>query len=201
MKIITIPHPTLRTVSTPVAHVDKKLKDFVVELKDTLAQKKNPKGVGLAAPQVDTKWRIFATQLSPSGSAEDDTGAQLKIYINPEIVEHSADQVFGPTKNDTTLEGCLSIPGIYGPVPRWKKIVLRYDEVVDDRLQERTAEFSEFAARVVQHEYDHLNGVLFIDYSAEYDLPLYQEDPRTEKLVEINDEMIAALLEKSRGNR
>lgn len=199
MKIISIPHPTLRTKAVAVATVDKKLKNFLSDLQKTLATKKNPKGVGLAAPQVDVKWRIFVTQLSADGKRESESDEPVvpRIFINPEIVDHSSHQTYGPSKEDATLEGCLSIPGIYGPVPRWQKVTLRYDEVINDELRERTAEFQDFAARVVQHEYDHLNGVLFIDYSAEYDLPLYREDPKTEKLQEINDEMIAALIQKS----
>lgn len=198
MKIITIPHPTLRTKATPVITVDKKLKDFVTQLEQTLAAKDNPKGVGLAAPQVNTKWRIFVTQLPIQENAEDQY-QKIRVFINPEIVDHSSLQVYGPPRHggDSTLEGCLSIPGIYGPVPRWEKITLRYDEIVGDELHSKTNEFTDFDARVIQHEHDHLDGILFIDYSAEYGLPLYQEDPQSEKLVEISEEMVAALLQKS----
>ena len=197
MKIVTIPHPSLRTPASPVTLVDKKLKNFVVELQQILAEKDHPKGVGLAAPQVDVKWRIFATQLSASSDQDAENDYQLRAFINPEIVDHSTHQIYGPNPDDTTLEGCLSIPGIYGPVPRWEKITLRYDEIVGDELQERIAEFRDFAARVIQHEHDHLNGILFIDYVAEYGLPLYQEHPRTKKLIEITQEMVSALLQKS----
>src|SRR5258708_4304609 len=187
MKIITVPHPTLRTIAQPVTTIDKKLKNFVNDLETTLAKKDNPKGVGLAAPQVDVKWRIFTTELAAQGDRSDEQNpAILRAFINPEITDTSKGKVLGPTKKKQTLEGCLSIPGLYGPVPRWAKITLKYQVIQGDKLVIKREVFQDFAARVVQHELDHLNGVLFIDYSLTENLPLYKEDPETEELVEID---------------
>jgi peptide deformylase len=197
MKIITIPHPTLRAKATPVTKVDKKLKDFVRDLEKTLAEKRNPRGVGIAAPQVDVKLRAFTTQMPVTTADETEEFDPLHTYINPEIIDHSTTLSHSTRRGDTTLEGCLSIPQIWGPVPRWKKVTIRYDKIIGDELKEHIATFTDFQAAVIQHECDHLDGVLFIDYAAEYDLPLYQENTRTGKLIEISDEMVAALLHKS----
>lgn len=194
MKIITVPHPTLRTTAAPVTVVDRKLKAFISNLEDTLFKKTNPKGVGLAAPQVDVKWRIFVTQLTPDGGRESNEElAKLRAFINPEIIQHGNKKVLGPQKGKPTLEGCLSIPGLYGPVPRWEKITLKYYVIEDEKLVAKTESFDDFAARVVQHEVDHLNGVLFIDYTLQEDLPLYAENEEGE-LEEIEREFVKALV-------
>jgi peptide deformylase len=74
---------------------------------------------------------------------------------------------------EADLEGCLSIPGIYGPVPRWSWIELEYQLVQDGELVTKTERFTDFTARIIQHEYDHLQGVLFTDHILEYGLPAY----------------------------
>jgi len=206
MKIITVPHPTLRIPAQPVTKVDKKLKIFVKDLEETLKRKNNPRGVGLAAPQVDIKWRIFVTQLPPINSQHDQSGdrpeadepTELRVFINPEITEHSEAMTLGPDKKEPILEGCLSVPGIWGPVPRWEWVTLTYQSIVNEELVARTEKFQDFAARVVQHEHDHLNGVLFIDYSLEYELPLYKENPKNEKLYEIEAELLPAFVAQTR---
>ncbi len=188
MKILTIPHPTLRTVAEPVTVVDKKLKLLIKGLTETLVAKKDPPGVGLAAPQVDAKRRLFATYL-PISEVED-APQILRVIINPVLKDAADKAVFGPKKNEQRLEGCLSIPRIYGPVPRWEWVEYEFQELVGDVLENRYERFSDFDARVMQHEYDHLDGILFTDYSLKYDLPILQEDPVTEKLEEIDKSML-----------
>ena len=100
MKIITIPHPTLRETAKAVTAVDKKFRKFVSELESTLNKTKNPKGVGLAATQVDSLYRVFATHFDK----------QLRSFINPEIIKRSDELVLGPPDKEPYLEGCLSIP-------------------------------------------------------------------------------------------
>lgn len=177
MKIITIPHPTLREKAKAVVTVDKKLKRFIADLEKTLIEAKNPQGVGLAATQVDAHQRIFSTNLD----------RQLRSFINPEIITHSEQLVFGPDGKDDYLEGCLSIPGVYGPVPRYQWLELRYQAISNNNtLITHQEKFHDFNARVVQHELDHLNGVLFIDYTLKLELPLYQENKSTKKLEAID---------------
>jgi peptide deformylase len=198
VKIITVPHPTLRTKAQPVNKVDKKLQQFLSELGATLKNTRKPRGVGLAAPQVNKKWRIFTTFLEAAAGQP----AQLRAFINPRITDHSDKLTFGPDPKEPRLEGCLSIPGIYGAVPRWQWVELAYDEINQDdaspnqpygELIERRDHFADFAARVMLHEFDHLEGILFTDYSLKYDLPVYQENTKTKQFEEIEMEILQHL--------
>lgn len=189
MKIITVPHPTLRAKATPVQEVDQKLRALVKNLNYTLSVQKNPRGVGLAANQIDVLKRVFATNISEN----DQVPPQLKIFINPVIVEHSRGLILGPNAEDEILEGCLSIPALYGPVPRYSWIQLEYQVVEEDKLRPATKKFTDFEARVIQHELDHLDGILFTDYSLEYDLPVYRENHRTQKFEEIDKRILEAI--------
>lgn len=194
MKIVTVPHPALREPAQPIITVDKKLLKFVEELQRTLDKKKNPPGVGLAAPQVATNMRIFTTKLAPF-TEEDDYNprdlnlAEIRYYINPQVIDHSSELVLGVDEEEPDLEGCLSIPGIYGPVPRWEWIEIEYQQVQEQELITHRERFADFYARVVQHEIDHLDGILFTDYLKKYDLPVYQTD-RRDNLVEIDPRII-----------
>lgn len=177
LPIVTVPHPSLRQPAKAVKRVDSKLVKLVKDVSDTLRHKQKPAGVGLAAPQVNKGKRLFAMNLPPTDNPEGPE--ELTVYINPEIVTHAEDQSFGPDPDHPTLEGCLSIPGLYGPVPRWPWIEVRYQELIkNELLVEKTARFEWFPARVFQHELDHLNGVLFTDYSLKFELPVYQENRR-----------------------
>lgn len=179
MRIITVPHPTLRVTAEAVESVTSELITFINNLEKTLQKTSNPKGVGLAATQVNKKLRIFS--LAVEG---------IQTLINPRIVATSPRQTLGKQSDEPTLEGCLSIPKIYGPVPRWEWVELEYQELVGETLVDRSSHFSDFAARVAQHELDHLNGVLFTDYALEYELPVYQENAKTKQLEEIDHTLI-----------
>lgn len=118
-------------------------------------------GVGLAAPQIGQSIRLFIVDASPFAEDEDgdsDENAQLKdfkkVFINPYIVEEEGEE--WPFE-----EGCLSIPNIREEVVRQEKIVLQYQ---DENFVEHEEEFTGFAARVIQHEHDHLDGILFTDH-------------------------------------
>lgn len=164
-KIIEIPHESLRATAKPVTKVDKKLIKFISELEETLVKKRNPRGVGLAATQVDVLLRVFCLNIS-----------RPKIYINPEIIKTSAQKTLGPKEDDPIMEGCLSMPQIYGPVPRWEWVEVSYQTISENKkLETHTERLHAFEARVFQHELDHLNGILFTDHSLEYDLPVYKE--------------------------
>jgi peptide deformylase len=105
-------------------------------------------------------------------------------------VGHSPKLELGGTENDTPLEGCLSIPGIWGPVPRYSWIEIGFETPEKGTLVTKKQRFEAFPARLVQHELDHLDGILFTDYSLKYDLPLYTDNPTTGKLDEIEDRSI-----------
>jgi peptide deformylase len=144
LSIIPHPHPTLRVCSRSVRKVDAQLKRIVSEMLDLMYQ---AEGVGLAANQVNLPLRIFVA--NPSGNRED--GEEL-VLINPEIQS--------PKGNETAQEGCLSLPGIYGNVKRPKTIKVSAYDLRGNSIER---EVDGFLARVIQHENDHLNGVMFFD--------------------------------------
>ena len=117
-------------------------------------------GVGLAAPQIGHSIRLFIVDASPFAEDEDGKPTEdahlkdfKKVFINPYIVEEEGEE--WPFE-----EGCLSIPNIREEVKRQPKIVLQYQ---DENFVEHEEEFEGFAARVIQHEHDHLDGILFTD--------------------------------------
>lgn len=111
-------------------------------------------GIGLAAPQVGLDQRIFVIDLDHV--SDEDTPefkGFKKVFINAQIIERDGDI-------EMIEEGCLSIPGIHEKVPRESKITIKY---LDENLEEKVEEYSDFFARVIQHEYDHIEGILFVD--------------------------------------
>lgn len=180
MKIITIPHPTLRQTAEAVQSVNPDFLRFLSEMKSVLLHTTDPKGVGLAAPQVDVLYRVFLTLID-----DENPRAVPQEFINPVITKHSNDHTFGPDPENPRLEGCLSMPGLYGPVPRWEWVEVEYQALRDNTLIEKKGRFDGFHARVIQHEIDHLDGILFTDYSLRYDLPVYVE--KKKDLVEITN--------------
>jgi len=110
-------------------------------------------GVGLAAPQIGLSIRLLVIDLAPFKEEDPELGAFKVAMINPEIIERSAEEV-------SAEEGCLSIPGIHEAVKRAVKIRIKY---LDADFNEHLEEFEGYKARVVQHEYDHLEGHLFTD--------------------------------------
>jgi peptide deformylase len=143
--IVKYGDPVLREVSQPVTEVNQEIKSLVSDMKDTL---NHAQGLGLAAVQVGELKRIFIVDLSAI-----DINATLRVFINPEVVE-SRGQI-------ELEEGCLSFPGIYQSCtrPAWVKIKALD---LDGRPFEMEAEG--VTARAILHEYDHLEGKLFIDY-------------------------------------
>lgn len=155
MQILTTPHPFLKQTAKAVASWDKKTAKEVKEMEAILKKATNPKGVGLAATQVGLDKRIFILL--------DETGQKTRVFVNPQIVAQSKKMLTSvyPKKKDRWLEGCLSIPRIWGFVNRHFSISLQYQ--LPDSLQTVTGEFSDVEAAYVQHEVDHLNGILFTD--------------------------------------
>lgn len=144
MQIIQYPHPTLRHKSKPLRRVDDELRGIVREMFKLMYE---ARGVGLAANQVDLPLRLFVVNLK----ADPAEGEEL-VFINPVISN--------PKGLDESEEGCLSLPGLYGQVRRPKQV--RINAYTIDG-QEISADATGLFARVVQHEYDHLDGVLFTD--------------------------------------
>lgn len=197
LKIITIPDPRLRETSKKIMAITPQVTAFIKALNLTLEGKKDPPGVGLSAIQVGKPLRIFSTFL-PHGNVKRRADLNRKkliitTFINPEIVAVSRKRVLADPpyarrakRHAPILEGCLSIPGLYGPVWRHEWVDLRYYDLqaTSHALRERRERFSDFTARVIQHEMDHLNGVLFVDRSIKDKLPIYEE--RNGKMVQIS---------------
>ncbi len=198
MTIVNAPHPALRTEAKPVTEVNESITHFIQKLGKTLVDN-SKRGIGLAAPQVAKEFRVFVTYVADdnhAGSKDESKSAHTKrvqTYINPVIIAAPGSPELGGTKTETPLEGCLSIPGVFGPVPRYQQITLEYQQIENDKLITRQDNFSDFPARLIQHELDHLDGILFTDYSLEYDLPVYAENTAGE-LEKIKDRSVLEAL-------
>jgi len=144
VQIVKYPHPTLRHKSKPLLRVDGELKRIVREMFDMMYKQK---GIGLAANQVDLPYRFFILNLEA-----DPTKAQEFVFINPVISRRR-----GSAEGE---EGCLSFPEIYAPVKRSEKILISAYNLAGEQV---SYELNGLFARAAQHEYDHLDGVLFID--------------------------------------
>ena len=145
MQILTYPHPTLRRVSKPLRRVDADLRKTIREMFDLMYQ---AKGIGLAANQVDLPLRLFVVNLA----AKPDEGEEI-VFINPVI-----SRPHGGTEE--AEEGCLSLPGLYGHVVRPKQVRINAYSLQGEEIQ---TDATGLLARCVQHEFDHLDGVLFTD--------------------------------------
>jgi peptide deformylase len=158
-KIISVKDPRLREKSKNVFEIDKKVRSVIQDLKDTLNIQKDPIGVGLAAPQIGKNLRIFAVKPKDVAS----------IIINPQIlfVEKNKTEV----KEEKLMEGCLSLPNYYGPLKRPGLTKLNY---LDENGNKITKVFQGFDSQIIQHEIDHLEGILFIDRLLEQKKPLYE---------------------------
>lgn len=183
--LVTIPNSILSTPTKQVKVIDKKVRQIIGKLKETLINTDNPKGVGLAAPQIGIPIRIFITRPIPS--------SPIDVFINPEITWKSAEisEIVRPKdgkpslKKEKKLEGCLSIPNVWAHLKRPAKVKLRYLDI-NGRVQEK--EFDGFMATIVQHETDHLSGILFTQKVLEQKEKFYRiekGEKGEEKLVEI----------------
>jgi peptide deformylase len=182
--IVTAPNPVLTKAAKRVEKIDRKILDLVAFMKKTLIHTNNPKGVGLAAPQIGISLQIFITRPKDT--------SPIETYLNPEIIWKSADvaeiQRDSESKSkakEKKLEGCLSIPNVWGYLKRPSKVRLRYMDI-KGQIQEK--EFSGFEATIIQHETDHLNGILYTMRVLEQKQKLYEietDDKGEEELVEI----------------
>lgn len=143
--------PVLRKVADDVEEDFPNLKELIENMYETL---RRSEGVGLAAPQVGVAKRLFIVDLDCLSEDHPEYKGYLKTFINPEIVEFSKE-------TSSYEEGCLSLPGIHENVKRPTRVLVNY---LDENFEEHEEWFEEFPARVIQHEYDHLDGKMFIDH-------------------------------------
>ena len=166
MQILTTPHPFLKHKAKPLGGWDKKTAKEVAQMEEILKHTTNPKGVGLAATQVGLDKRLFILL--------DEEKQTTKVFINPEIITISQKMLSSvyKKKKDRWLEGCLSIPKIWGFVDRPYSIKLQYQIPI---LSTVTETFTDVQAAYIQHEIDHLNGILFTDRILEQKGKLFRE--------------------------
>lgn len=182
--IVQTPNPVLTQKTKPVGKIDKKINQIIDRMKKTLISTRNPRGVGLAAPQIGKNLAIFITR--PRNDSP------IRVFINPRIISHSNDlaeinreEKSTEAKDEKKLEGCLSIDNIWGHLKRPSQVKLEY---MDLDGQIRRENFTGFMATIVQHETDHLSGILFTQRVLEQKEKLYkieEDKDGKEKLVEI----------------
>ncbi|MBY0492751.1 MAG: peptide deformylase [Cyanobacteria bacterium] len=162
LKVARMGHPVLRTKARTLDKSELKnpvIQQFIDSMIDTMYEYS---GVGLAAPQVHEGLRVFVAMLDPDGRGEGDA----VTFINPEILPIGDATVEG-------WEGCLSIPEVRGRVPRAQHIKV---SALDRHGKRFELELKDFPARVVQHETDHLDGVLFLDRMKSFESLTYLEE-------------------------
>lgn len=173
LKIVHAPAEVLTKGVRPVAKIDKKIQQLVYDMEETLIAQVDPQGVGLAAPQVGVDLAIFIIKPTLNSDTE--------VFINPKIIERVEGQKSkvesrkkdkNTDEEDIKLEGCLSIPKIWGPVTRSAKVYLEYQDLTGEK---HTEWFTGFKAVIIQHETDHLNGVLFTERVLEQKGKLFEE--------------------------
>ena len=153
LNILEVPDPGLRAVAKPVAQVDDAVRAIVADMFDTMY---DARGIGLAATQVGIEQRIVVIDLQePESDAEDAKPVRTPlVFINPELVSVSEE-------TSTYNEGCLSIPEQYAEVERPTRCRVKW---LDGEGAAHEDEFDGLLSTCIQHEIDHLNGVLFIDH-------------------------------------
>ncbi len=158
--IITAPNPVLSKRAKKVAKVNNEVINLIKEMEEALLSAKDPEGVGLAAPQIGKSLSIFIIKPTPK--------SPIGVFINPHILAELDEPApkkktrlpAGRKSDSARLEGCLSLPTIWGEVKRSPSIVLSY---LDERGRKHEKIFKGFVATIIQHENDHLKGSLFTE--------------------------------------
>ncbi len=144
-------HPVLREVAQDITPDYPELKNLIEQMWQSMYESE---GIGLAAPQIGRSIRLLVIDASPMASIFPECKDFKTVMINAHITERSEETL-------SEEEGCLSLPGIHERVERPKEITITY---LDENFIPQTRHFSGFTARVIQHEYDHLEGKLFTDH-------------------------------------
>jgi len=153
LPIVAYGDPVLRKEGKEIEKNDTSIPQLIENMFETMY---NAQGVGLAAPQIGKSLRLFVIDGGPLlEDDEQETDKDFKkVFINPEILEEKGDEW-------AFEEGCLSIPSIREDVYRFDQLTIRY---FDENWEEHTETYEGLKARIIQHEYDHIEGVLFTDY-------------------------------------
>ena len=142
--IVKVPDQVLRETAKNVSSIDQGVKTLIDEMINALQSQEAPEGVGLAAPQIGVSKRIFVAKV----------GKHIVTFINPRIVSLSEEK-------EELLEGCLSLPKYYGTLKRATSVTIEGLSLAGKKIR-RT--YKGFSARIMQHEMDHLDGILYVDH-------------------------------------
>ncbi len=163
LNVLKYPDERLHTIAKPVANVDERIQTLIKDMAQTMYQ---APGIGLAATQVDVHERVVVIDLS-------ETQDDLLVLINPEIVSKAGETTYE--------EGCLSVPGVYDTVTRSETLTVK---ALDENGQEFTLDADGLLAICIQHEIDHLDGKVFVEYLSQ--LKLNRIKTKLKKLVKKN---------------
>ena len=159
-KILLYPHPLLKKMTRPVEAIDEEIRSLVADLLDTMRE--GPGSVGVAAPQIGVSLRVCVVDVSASRLGKDNNHGLL-LLITPEIVEREGAAIM--------REGCMSVPDYTGDVERATRVTVRF---LDEAGETREVAASGFEAVAIQHEMDHLDGILFLDRIASLKTGLFR---------------------------
>ena len=158
LSILTLPEPILRQKSKRVKNIDGSVWKLAADMIETMHA---ASGVGLAAPQVGVPWRVIVIGMP---------GEEDFVLINPEVVRRSGERL--------VTEGCLSVPGYFGEIQRAQRVTVKGKDLSG---KETRIKAEELLAQALEHEIDHLNGVLYIDHLGSTD-KLYKVEPEVTPL-------------------
>lgn len=163
LRLIHTPDTILNTKTRKVTAFNSKLRTIIEEMKEILLHCKDPEGVGLAAPQVGLALQIFIMK--------SDTHEPIRTFINPVILKKTKVVHEAKKAKKDILEGCLSVKNVWSGVSRYKAVTIRYQDVDGSVL---TYEGRGFESHIIQHELDHLQGILFTQRALEQNKTLYR---------------------------
>ncbi|MDA3911542.1 MAG: peptide deformylase [Bacteroidales bacterium] len=148
--VVIYGHPVLRKKAVEIDPETFEPEPLISDMFETMYR---ASGVGLAAPQIGKSIRLYVIDASPLAEDHPEMQDFKRVFINPEIVEHGENMI-------SIEEGCLSVPNIHEDVKRYESLTMRY---LNEHFEEKEEQFEGFKAIVVQHEYDHLDGIMFTD--------------------------------------
>lgn len=157
---VTLPGNEIRQKSDAVIAFDKSVADVVKDLTETAEVQADPIALGLAAPQIGVFKRIFVARIRN----------KFKHFVNPQIIKYAPKEV-------SLMEGCFSVPKLYGNVIRPSEVEVRYQDM---HGKHQTTSYKGLAAKIIQHELDHLNGILFVDH-------VHEQNGKTFRVVKSKD--------------
>ena len=150
LPIVAYGHPTLKKVAADIDRDYPGLEQLIQDMWETMYE---ASGVGLAAPQVNKSIRLFLIDATPYGEDHPETKDFKKVFINAHIIEQTGEEW-------SMGEGCLSLPGMNEDVSRQAELEIEY---LDEHFEKHREKYDGILARIIQHEYDHIDGILYVD--------------------------------------